>query len=199
MQKAPRVILGIDPGTQVLGYGILRYEGKKSEVITAGVVKLEKFSDHSVRLKRIFERITSLIEMYEPTEMALEAPFFGKNVQSMLKLGRAQGVSMAAGLMKGMSISEYAPRKVKQSITGKGNATKEQVAEMLQRLLKFEEMPKYLDATDALGVAYCHFIATTNVIDQQAKATKKNAVTASKSKKTSWSEFVTKNEKRIIK
>lgn len=195
MQAAPRIILGIDPGTQILGYGIIKIDGKKLEILTLGVVKLDKFSDHGVRLKRIFERLTALIETYSPSEMALEAPFFGKNVQSMLKLGRAQGVAMAAGLMKELSINEYAPRKVKQSITGKGNATKEQVANMLQRIFGFEEMPKFMDATDGLAVAYCHYLDSTNIIKKQSVGVKKPA--KKQSAKNAWSDFAKKNENRV--
>ncbi len=195
MQSASRIILGIDPGTQILGYGIIKVKAKKFEVLAIGVVKLDKFSDHGVRLKRIFERLTFLIDSYKPDEMALEAPFFGKNVQSMLKLGRAQGVAMAAGLMKGLTINEYAPRKVKQSITGKGTATKEQVAEMLQRIFGFEEMPKFMDATDGLAVAYCHYLDSTNIIKQQSVGVKKPA--KKQSSKNAWSDFAKKNEDRV--
>ncbi len=197
MHSTSRIILGIDPGTQILGYGIIKVDGKKMEILAIGVVKLDKFSDHGVRLKRIFERLTFLIESYNPTEMALEAPFFGKNVQSMLKLGRAQGVAMAAGLMKGLTINEYAPRKVKQSITGKGTSTKEQVAEMLQRIFGFEEMPKYMDATDGLAVAYCHYLDSTNIIKQQSAGVKK--AVKKQSSNNAWSDFAKKNEDRVKK
>jgi crossover junction endodeoxyribonuclease RuvC len=195
MQSKSRIILGIDPGTRILGYGIIKINAKKFEILTLGVVKLDKFSDHGVRLKRIFEKLTTLIETYNPDEMALEAPFFGKNVQSMLKLGRAQGVAMAAGLMKDLSINEYAPRKVKQSITGKGNATKEEVADMLQRIFGFEEMPKYMDATDGLAVAYCHYLDSTNIIKQQSTAVKKPV--KKQSSKNAWADFAKKNEGRV--
>jgi crossover junction endodeoxyribonuclease RuvC len=195
MQSKSRIILGIDPGTQVLGYGIIKINAKKFEILTIGVVKLDKFTDHGVRLKRIFERLSSLIDTYQPDEMALEAPFFGKNVQSMLKLGRAQGVAMAAGLMKNLSINEYAPRKVKQSITGKGTATKEQVAEMLQRIFGFEEMPKFMDATDGLAVAYCHYLDSTNIIKQQSLSVKKPV--KKQSSKNAWGDFVKKNGERV--
>jgi crossover junction endodeoxyribonuclease RuvC len=197
MTNSSRIILGIDPGTQILGYGVIKINAKKMEVLTLGVVKLDKFSDHGVRLKRIFERLTFLIETYTPDEMALEAPFFGKNVQSMLKLGRAQGVAMAAGLMKGLTINEYAPRKVKQSITGKGTATKEEVALMLQRIFGFEEMPKFMDATDGLAVAYCHYLDSTNMIKKQAAAVKKPV--KKQSSKNAWGDFVKQNEDRIKK
>lgn len=153
-----RIILGIDPGTSITGYGIISCEGKKMELLGCGVIKMTKAQvDHPAKLKRIFDRINSLIIEFKPTEMALEAPFHGKNVQSMLKLGRAQGVAMAAGLVHDLSISEYAPRKVKVAVTGSGAASKHQVAAMLQTLLKFEQEPQYMDATDGLAVAVCHF------------------------------------------
>ncbi len=151
-----RIILGIDPGTVVMGYGLIKETGNKIELISLGVVKMSHLEDHFLKLQRIFERTTSLIEQYNPDCIALEAPFYGKNIQVMLKLGRAQGVAMAAGLAKGLPIFEYAPKKIKQSITGNGNATKEQLAAMLKQLLNFKETPEFLDATDGLGVAVCH-------------------------------------------
>src|SRR5579859_3888065 len=151
-----RIILGIDPGTAVMGYGLVREVGTKTELISLGVVKMDKIDDHMLKLQRIFEKTVALIDNYKPDCLALEAPFYGKNIQVMLKLGRAQGVAMAAGLSRNIDITEYAPRKVKQSITSNGNATKEQVAAMLQNLLKFKETPEFLDATDGLAVAVCH-------------------------------------------
>jgi crossover junction endodeoxyribonuclease RuvC len=151
-----RIILGIDPGTAVMGYGLVKETGNKIELISLGVVKMNHLDDHFLKLQRIFEKTTNLIEQYQPDCIALEAPFYGKNIQVMLKLGRAQGVAMAAGLAKGLPIFEYSPKKVKQAITGNGNATKEQVAAMLKQLLKFTETPEFLDATDGLGVAVCH-------------------------------------------
>lgn len=151
-----RVILGIDPGTAVMGYGLIKETGSKISLISLGVVKMTHLDDHFLKLQRIFERTTSLIEQYQPDCMALEAPFYAKNIQVMLKLGRAQGVAMAAGLAKNLPIFEYSPKKVKQSITGNGNASKEQVAAMLKQLLNFKETPEFLDATDGLGVAVCH-------------------------------------------
>jgi crossover junction endodeoxyribonuclease RuvC len=151
-----RIILGIDPGTAVMGYGLVKETGNKIELISLGVVKMAHLDDHFLKLQRIFEKTTSLIEQYHPDCIALEAPFYGKNIQVMLKLGRAQGVAMAAGLAKGLPIFEYSPKKIKQAITGNGNATKEQVAAMLKQLLKFTETPEFLDATDGLGVAVCH-------------------------------------------
>jgi crossover junction endodeoxyribonuclease RuvC len=152
-----RIILGIDPGTNIMGYGLILQKGNKISLITMGVIKLGMYDNHALKLKKIFERTLAIIEEYNPDEMALEAPFFGKNVQSMLKLGRAQGVAMAAGLYKDLPIFEYSPKKIKQSVTGNGNASKEQVAGMLKNLVQFGEEPKYLDATDGLAAAVCHF------------------------------------------
>lgn len=151
-----KIILGIDPGTNVMGYGLILIEGQKYSLIQFGVIHLKKYSTHELKLKKIFERITGLIEEFHPDSVALEAPFYGENIQSMLKLGRAQGVAMAAALAREIPIAEYSPKKVKQSVTGNGNSSKIQVAEMLKTLLKIEEIPKLLDATDALAVALCH-------------------------------------------
>ena len=158
--KAERIILGIDPGTNVMGYGVIRAVGNKAEMVAMGVIDLRKQTDPYLRLGHIFERVTGIIDSYLPDEMAIEAPFFGKNVQSMLKLGRAQGVAIAAAIHREIPIHEYAPLKIKMAITGNGGASKQQVAGMLQRLLnlKQDEMPKFMDATDALGAAYCHFM-----------------------------------------
>ena len=154
-----KIIMGIDPGTNVLGYGVLGINGKTPEMIVMGVVQLSKFESHYKRLHRIFERVTGLVEQFLPDELAIEAPFFGKNVQSMLKLGRAQGVAMAAALCRDIPIFEYAPLSIKQAVTGRGSASKEQVAAMLKHILKIreEEMPALLDATDALAAALAHF------------------------------------------
>jgi len=157
-----RIILGIDPGTNIMGYGLILQKGKKISLITMGIINLGKYDSHALKLKKIFERTLALIEEYHPDEMSLEAPFFGKNVQSMLKLGRAQGVAMAAGLYKDLPIFEYSPKKIKQSITGNGNASKEQVAGMLKNLVHFETEPKYLDATDGLAAAVCHYFQGDN-------------------------------------
>ncbi|SEM02509.1 Holliday junction endonuclease RuvC [bacterium A37T11] len=151
-----RIILGIDPGTAVLGYGLVKEQGNQITLLSLGVIKLGHLTDHGLKLQRIFRKTTSLIEEYQPDCMALESPFYGKNIQVMLKLGRAQGVAMAAALARDIPIFEYAPRKIKQSVTGNGNATKEQVAAMLKTLLKFDESPQFLDATDGLAVAVCH-------------------------------------------
>ena len=158
LKQYDHIIIGIDPGTNVMGYGILGIKGKTPTLIAMGVLKLSRFDDHYMRLHRIYERVESLITQYLPDEMAIEAPFFGKNVQSMLKLGRAQGVAIAAALSRQVPITEYEPRKIKMAITGNGAASKEQVASMLQRILQFskDELPDFLDATDALAAALCH-------------------------------------------
>ena len=152
-----KIILGIDPGTTIMGYGLIHIKGKNMELMQMGVLHLSKLSSHELKLKQIFERTLAMIDEYKPDELAVEAPFFGKNVQSMLKLGRAQGVAMAAGLYRDIPIFEYSPKKIKKSITGNGNASKEQVAAMLKSLLTIKEMPKHLDATDGLAAAVCHF------------------------------------------
>lgn len=151
-----KIILGIDPGTTVMGYGIIHFKGKEMKLLNFGIIQLSKLPTHPDKLKRIFERLDGIIKEYRPDEMAIEAPFFGKNVQSMLKLGRAQGVAIAAAISHNIPFEEYTPRRIKQSITGSGASSKEQVATMLQTLLKFKEVPKYLDATDGLAVAMCH-------------------------------------------
>lgn len=184
MTKAPakeKIILGVDPGTSVMGYGIILIKGKQLTLLQYGVIHLKKYVGHELKLKKIFERVSSIIEEFHPDEVALEAPFYGKNVQSMLKLGRAQGVAMSAALAREIPITEYAPKKVKQSVTGNGNASKEQVAAMLQTLLQFKELPKMLDATDALAVAVCHYF-------QNGQAQSRSA---------SWKSFITENPKRV--
>ena len=152
--------MGIDPGTNIMGYGVLKVSDGKARMMTMGVIDLRKFGDAYLKLGHIFERVTGIIDSFLPDEMAIEAPFFGKNVQSMLKLGRAQGVAIAAAIKHGVPIHEYAPMKIKMAITGNGSASKQQVAGMLSRLLNIsaEEMPRFLDATDALAAAYCHFL-----------------------------------------
>ena len=167
-----KIILGIDPGTNLMGYGLLKVKDGKAQMMTMGVIDLRKFADGYLKLGHIFERVTGIIDGYLPDELAIEAPFFGKNVQSMLKLGRAQGVAIAAAIHHGVPIHEYAPMKIKMALTGNGNASKEQVAGMLQRFLKIDEdkMPKKLDATDALGIAYCHFLQLGLPINSESSA-----------------------------
>ncbi|SFN30219.1 crossover junction endodeoxyribonuclease RuvC [Salegentibacter flavus] len=155
--KRERIILGIDPGTTIMGFGLIKVENKKMEFLQLNELQLSKYSDPYIKLKLIFERTIELIDTYNPDEIAIEAPFFGKNVQSMLKLGRAQGVAMAAGLSRQIPITEYLPKKIKMAITGNGNASKEQVARMLQSLLNLKSLPKNLDSTDGLAAAVCHF------------------------------------------
>ena len=152
-----KIILGVDPGTTIMGFGIIKVINKKISLIEMNELNLKKYKDHYLKLKLIFEETINLIEKFKPDEIAIEAPFFGKNIQSMLKLGRAQGVAMAAGLVREIPITEYSPKKIKQSITGNGNASKEQVAKMLKSLLSIKELPKNLDATDGLAAAVCHF------------------------------------------
>ena len=192
MQQAntkERIILGIDPGTAVMGYGLVKETGPKIELIALGVVKMDKMDDHMLKLQRIFEKTVALIDNYKPDCLAIEAPFYGKNIQVMLKLGRAQGVAMAAALSRSIDITEYAPRKIKQSITGNGNATKEQVAAMLQNLLNFKETPDFLDATDGLAVAVCHSFQRIST----------GSKTSSKKSYSGWDTFVKDNVKRIVK
>lgn len=184
-QKAKeRVILGIDPGTTVMGYGVLLEKGREISLITMGVIKLDHLNDHASKLKKIFEKTKLLVKEYLPDCVSVEAPFYGKNVQVMLKLGRAQGVAMAAALDQGIPIFEYAPRKIKQAVTGNGNATKEQVASMLQSLLKFKESPEFLDATDGLAAAVCHSF-------------QKNTSSSKSKSYSGWSAFVKDNKSRV--
>jgi len=192
-----RIILGIDPGTIVMGYGVIHCKGKEAELLTLGVLKLDKYDDYALKLKKIFERTVGLIEEYKPDELAIEAPFFGKNVQSMLKLGRAQGVAIAAAMSRELAVNEYSPKKIKQSITGSGNASKEQVSAMLQRILKFENDSKFFDATDGLAAAYCHFLQNKLVIPE-LKSTGKSKIPAKK-KASSWESFVSVNPTRVKK
>ncbi len=192
IEKKERIILGIDPGTIVMGYGIILTKGKQAELLGMGVLKLDKYEDYAMKLKKIFERTVGLIDEFHPDELAIEAPFFGKNVQSMLKLGRAQGVAIAAAMSRELSVNEYSPKKIKQSITGNGNASKEQVAIMLQRIFKYEENHSFFDATDGLAAAYCHFMQNTQIV--KATPAKKSTKKAS-----SWEAFVNQNPSKIKK
>jgi crossover junction endodeoxyribonuclease RuvC len=193
LQHKPHIILGIDPGTLVMGYGLIAIEQNNIRLIEMGVLQLSKYKNHPERLQLIFKKMESLIKSHKPQAVAIEAPFFGKNVQSMLKLGRAQGVAIAAAMMHDLEAIEYAPRKVKQSITGKGAASKEQVWEMLQRILKFEERPEFMDATDAVAVALCHHYQSKHPqLESQTVPIKKTG-----SKKQSWGQFLAQNQDRI--
>lgn len=185
LRQYDKIIIGIDPGTNVMGYGILGVKGKNAEMIALGVLKLNKFESHYLRLDRIYKKVLSLTEQYLPDEMAIEAPFFGKNVQSMLKLGRAQGVAMAAALAREVPITEYEPRKIKMAITGNGGASKEQVQEMLRRILNIpqQDLGPYLDATDALAAALCHFY------ESQRPQVEKGC--------RSWKDFIAKNPDKV--
>lgn len=178
-----KIILGVDPGTTIMGFGIIKVINKKISLIEMNELNLKKYKDHYLKLKLIFEETINLIEKFKPDEIAIEAPFFGKNIQSMLKLGRAQGVAMAAGLVREIPITEYSPKKIKQSITGNGNASKEQVAKMLKSLLSIKELPKNLDATDGLAAAVCHFYNSQN----------KNF----DAKYSNWESFIKKNQHKI--
>jgi len=187
-KQRERIILGIDPGTNVMGYGIIEQKGATVSMLALGVIELQKLQDPYLKLKKIYNRVISIIEEFCPDELAIEAPFFGKNVQSMLKLGRAQGVAIAAGLARDLPITEYAPRKVKVAVTGSGAASKEQVAAMLLKLLKLKNMPEYFDSTDALAVAVCHYFQTDRAITA-------GAGTAF----SSWKDFINSNPSRVKK
>ena len=182
-----QIILGIDPGTTVMGYGIIRVKDNKAEMLAMGVLELKKYADHYQKLQRIFARTLSLVDEFHPDCLAIEAPFFGKNVQSMLKLGRAQGAAIAAALYRDLPVVEYAPLKIKMAITGNGRAAKEQVADMLRRFLRIsqEDMLPQLDATDGLAAAYCHFLQSGKPsIDSEYK---------------SWKDYINQNGTKVRK
>ncbi|MEK9782660.1 MAG: crossover junction endodeoxyribonuclease RuvC [Flavobacteriales bacterium] len=183
MKQPDRIILGIDPGTTIMGFGIIQVLNNQPKLVQLNELELKKYKDHYLKLKYIFQRTISLIDQYHPDEIAIEAPFFGKNVQSMLKLGRAQGVAMAAGLTREIPITEYSPKKIKMAITGNGNASKEQVAKMLQQMLHIKTLPKNLDATDGLAAAVCHYF------NYGKSADTKNY--------SSWSAFVKQHPSKI--
>ena len=180
-----RIILGIDPGTIVMGYGILKIEGNKPKLEAMGVLQLNKYEDHYLRLKKIFERVLALIDQYHPDELAIEAPFFGKNVQSMLKLGRAQGVAIAAALQRDIPIFEYAPKKIKMSITGTGEASKEQIAILLGKFMVMPDTISTLDETDAIAIAYCHHLQGS-------------LPTTGSSKCKGWGDFIKQNPDKVL-
>lgn len=180
-----KIIMGVDPGTNIMGYGLIQAEGNHTEMLAMGVIDLRKYGDAYLKLGHIFERITGIIDAYLPDELAIESPFFGKNIQSMLKLGRAQGVAIAAAVHHGVPITEYAPLKIKMAITGSGQASKEQVAGMLQKLMHIpdESMESFMDATDALGAAYCHFLQMGRPDIQK--------------KYNGWKDFIKKNPGKV--
>ena len=186
--QTEKIILGIDPGTNVMGYGVIVVKGNKASLLAMGVIDLRKMGDPYLKLGKIFERVTGIIDEYLPDELAIEAPFFGKNIQSMLKLGRAQGVAIAAAINHDIPIHEYAPLKIKMAITGRGSASKDQVAGMLQRLLHIadKDMPKFMDATDALGAASCQFLQLS-------------PRTTDARRYGSWKDFANKNSERVKK
>ena len=184
VEKKPvkeKIILGLDPGTNVMGYAVITVQLSRVTLNQFGVIQMGKYGEHALKLKKIFDRVLALVDEYKPDEVALEAPFFGKNVQSMLKLGRAQGVAMSAALYREVPITEYAPKKVKQSVTGNGNASKEQVARMLMQIFSIKELPRLLDSTDALAVAVCHHYQNGTL----------------KSKSKSWEGFLKENPNRV--
>jgi crossover junction endodeoxyribonuclease RuvC len=187
LQKPAKIILGIDPGTLVMGYGVIEIQGNRMLMREMQVLKLSPKKDNYERLQLIYFKVAELIQTFRPHEFAIEAPFFGKNVQSMLKLGRAQGVAIAAAMSAGLPVTEYSPRKVKQSVTGNGNADKTQVWKMLQQLLIIKEEPKYFDATDALAIAVCHHLQISSVIAKSGKGF------------NGWDDFLKKNPARLVK
>ena len=183
--KKEKIIIGIDPGTNIMGYGIIKVIGNEMSLLSMGSIHLSKIQDPYLKLKKIFERTQAIIDEYHPDEMAIEAPFYGKNVQSMLKLGRAQGVSISAALSRDLPITEYMPKKIKLSVTGSGNSSKEQVAGMLASILKFKEIPTHLDATDGLAVAVCHHLQA-------------GRIQTSGKKYSGWDSFLKDNPSRKI-
>lgn len=188
MQTKSITILGIDPGTVMMGYGIIKITGSHMQLVEMNTLKPGKVDDPYKKLQLIYNTVSGIIIKYKPDVFAIEAPFFGKNVQSMLKLGRAQGVAIAAAMRHGLEVTEYSPKKVKQSVTGNGNANKEQVLKMLQRLLHFTDDPQYLDASDALAVAVCHHMQSNTTISPTLKV-----------KATGWAGFLAQNPNRIKK
>ncbi len=184
-----RIILGIDPGTTVMGFGVIRVDGSEARLLEAGAIRFPVGDDHTLKLRAIFRSTTEIIERHLPDELAIEAQFFGKNVQSMLKLGRAQGVAISAALQRDLSVVEYAPKRVKQSITGNGNAAKEQVAAMLLSILRIKELPTSTDATDAVAVAVCHFFAQTGRASGSSSKGKGG---------NNWSAFLRNNPDRVV-
>lgn len=194
LQQKAKIILGIDPGTVIMGYGIVRCTGNHTELMDMGALKPGAHKDIYKRLQLIHETVSGLIKKYAPTDFAIEAPFFGKNVQSMLKLGRAQGVAIAAAMSAGLTVTEYSPKKVKQTVTGNGNANKMQVWHMLRHIFTIKDKPEYFDATDALSVALCHHFHLQKPVIAETTPVKKKKV----SPKNAWSDFVNKNPGRVL-
>ncbi len=186
MPRNNEIILGIYPGTVVMGYGVIEISNNKPSLLEMGVLKLSKYKDANVRLQLIYAKVSELHRVFKPTLFAIEAPFFGKNVQSLLNLGRAQGVAIASAMQAGISATEYSPKKIKQSITGNGNASKEQVWKMLQQILQFDDKPEFLDATDAVAVALCHYYQTNSVMSQTSGY-------------KGWKGFIQENANRVKK
>ena len=181
--KSDRTIIGIDPGTNILGFGIISISGNKPEYISSGIIDMRKISDHNLKLEKIYNSIIKILDKFHPEELSIEAPFYGKNVQSMLKLGRAQGVVLGAAFSRSLKVAEYAPRKIKMAVTGNGNASKEQVALMLTKFFKLKSVPEPLDATDAIAVALCHYFQKDIKYDDKGAKT--------------WKEFIRMNPKRV--
>ena len=177
-------IIGIDPGTNILGFGIIEVKDSQAIVLDVNVIKLKEFEQHTDKLKEIFLKIQEIIETYCPATMSIETPFYGKNPQSMLKLGRAQGVALTAGMVMGLKLYEYSPKKIKQSITGNGNASKEQVAKMLESILNYKIKVKYLDATDGLAAALCCHYQMSSKIDESERF-------------GGWESFIRKNPHKV--
>ncbi len=200
----PYRIMGIDPGTNFTGYGVLEVDGKELRSVVLGAIDLHRMDDPYAKLRYIFDRVGALVETYKPREVALESPFFGKNIQSMLKLGRAQGVAMAAALSRGIEVHEYAPMRIKQAITGVGSSSKEQVAAFVQRYLQIEYVPDKLDATDGMAVALCHYFATSSPLsgalgDERVKGLGGGLKSTSKGGSLSWEKFLHEHPDREIK
>ncbi len=202
--QEPYRIMGIDPGTNFTGYGVLEVDGKELRSVVLGAIDLHRMADPYAKLRYIFDRVGALVETYKPREVALESPFFGKNIQSMLKLGRAQGVAMAAALSRGIEVHEYAPMRIKQAITGVGSSSKEQVAAFVQRYLQIEYVPDKLDATDGMAVALCHYFMTSSPLsgalgDEHVKGLGGGLKSTSKGGSSSWEKFLREHPDREIK
>ena len=201
LQRREQVILGIDPGTTVLGYGVIKTVGNKANLLTMGVVDFKDCETHYDKLNKIFTRVTEVIKEFDPEILSIEAPFYGKNVQSMLKLGRAQGVAMAAALSQEVDVFEYAPSRIKQAVVGLGSASKEQIAGVVMKTLHIEQAPKKLDATDGMAVALCHYYSISSPINQALGGVKVKGLggdkVARKRGSKSWEQFLRENPNRV--